>query len=89
VYKARLKQSLEFVVVKACSKDLKPRVLQEVRCGWWQAGLSGWVPLYTNKTMLQSMGVVRLQKKKQQLDFPSSARVEHVLCRCHIIPVLG
>ena len=33
VYKARLKQSLEYVVVKACAKDRKPRVLQEVRCG--------------------------------------------------------
>ncbi|PRW59606.1 kinase [Chlorella sorokiniana] len=31
VYKARLKQSLEYVVVKACAKDLKPRVLQEVK----------------------------------------------------------
>lgn len=29
VYKARLKQSLEYVAVKACAKDLKPRVLQE------------------------------------------------------------
>lgn len=37
VYKARLKQSLEYVVVKACSKDLKARVLQEVRplCSAW------------------------------------------------------
>ena len=33
MYKARLKQSLEYVVVKACSKDLKPRVLQEVGAG--------------------------------------------------------
>ena len=33
VYKARLKQSLEYVVVKACAKDLKPRVLQEVWVG--------------------------------------------------------
>ncbi|PSC68021.1 serine threonine-kinase ULK4 isoform B [Micractinium conductrix] len=31
VYKARLKQSLEYVAVKACAKDAKPRVLQEVK----------------------------------------------------------
>lgn len=44
VYKARLKQSLEYVVVKACSKDLKPRVLQEVRLsGWQQAVRQQWL----------------------------------------------
>ncbi|EFN50873.1 hypothetical protein CHLNCDRAFT_141668 [Chlorella variabilis] len=41
VYKARLKQSLEYVVVKACSKDLKPRVLQEVGAGSGGGGGGG------------------------------------------------
>ena len=43
VYKARLKQSLEYVVVKACAKDCKPRVLQEVGGGWggWSCRVVG------------------------------------------------
>ncbi len=45
VYKARLKQSLEYVVVKACAKDLKPRVLQEVRRGGSAPGGCWSVPL--------------------------------------------
>ena len=65
VYKARLKQSLEFVVVKACSKDLKPRVLQEVRAGGW--GLAGWAPRLLMLQLMPFSGRRRTPRARMQL----------------------